>query len=232
MWNIRDFADNAFRPFDFVTRLPRANRSLPVVMSSSTKLKFLATPMATSTGSFSLFLRQFMKPGTLVWDAGAYMGLQWLAAAALAGKPSVIYVFKRGTWLVRILCRTSNLRPFESASVAVFPVAVASAVELRTFGIAKRSRQTSHIEGYGTSQVGGTWERHTVIAITLDWALDQIHIPDLLKADAEGADLEVLHETVDLLKKVRPAVLCEIGDPVALEVSDVFHACSNVLLSE
>ena len=229
MWNIRGFAEKVFRPFVFVRRLPKAHGGLPVVVSPSAGLKFLATPMANIDRQLFAFAREFVKPGAVVWDVGANVGLLSVAAAGLAGASGAVYAFEPDTWLVQLLRRTSTLQPPESAPIAVIPVAVASTVSLRTFDIAKRSRQTSHLEGYGTSQAGGIREQQTVMAVTLDWALDQIRAPDVLKIDVEGAELEVFQGAVDLFKKARPVVLCEVGSAVAEAVSEFFHARNYVL---
>jgi len=200
-----------------------------VVVSPSAGLKFLATPMDKIDPQLFAFVREFVKPGAVIWDVGANVGLLSVAAAGIAGKSGAVYAFEPDTWLVRLLRRTATLQPLTSAPIDVLPVAVASEVALRRFDIAQRSRQTSHLEGYGTSQSGGTRERHTVMAITLDWALAHARLPDVLKIDVEGAELEVLLGSTDLFSKARPVVLCEVGGAVAQQVSDFFHARNYLL---
>ena len=229
MWNLRSLAERIFRPFVFVRHLPAAFRGVPVVVSPSAGLKFLATPMDKIDPQLFAFVREFVKPGSVIWDVGANVGLLSVAAAGIAGKSGAVYAFEPDTWLVRLLRRTATLQPLTSAPIDVLPVAVASEVALRTFDIAQRSRQTSHLEGYGTSQSGGTRERQTVMTITLDWALAQIRMPDVIKIDVEGAELEVLEGAVELFKTARPVVLCEVGATVAQEVSDFFHARNYTL---
>ena len=229
MWNLRSLAEKIFRPFVFVRRLPAAFGDVPVVVSPSAGLKFLATPMEKIDQQLFAFVREFVRPGAVIWDVGANVGLLSVAAAGIAGKSGAVYAFEPDTWLVRLLRRTARLQPSTSAPIDVLPVAVASQVALRTFDIAQRSRQTSHLKGYGTSQSGGTREQHTVMAITLDWALTHARLPDILKIDVEGAELEVLTGSTNLFAKARPVVLCEVGGAVAQEVTDFFHARNYVL---
>ncbi len=231
MWNLRSLAEKIFRPFVFVRHLPGAIGGMPVVVSPSAGLKFLATSMDNIDRQLFAFVREFVKPGAVVWDVGANVGLLSVAAAAIAGKSGAVYAFEPDTWLVSLLRRTAKLQPSTSAAIDVLPVAVASAVALRTFDIARRSRQTSHLEGYGTSQSGGTRERQTVMAITLDWALNHNRLPDVLKIDVEGAELEVLQGAVNLFERARPVVLCEVGATVVQEVTDFFHSRNYVLYS-
>ena len=229
MWSLRSFAEKIFRPFVFVRHMPAAMGGMPVIVSPSAGLKFLATPMHKIDQQLFAFVREFVNPGTVIWDVGANVGLLSVAAAGIAGKSGAVYAFEPDTWLVSLLRRTAALQPSTSAAIDVLPVAVASAVALRTFDIARRSRQTSHLEGYGTSQSGGTQERHTVMAITLDWALAHARLPDVLKIDVEGAELEVLMGSTDLFSKARPVVLCEVGRAVAQQVTDFFHSRNYVL---
>lgn len=229
MPNLRTLAERIFRPFVFLRHLPAAFGGVPVVVSPSAGLKFLATPMGKIDQQLFAFVREFVKPGAVIWDVGANVGLLSVASAAIAGESGAVYAFEPDIWLVKLLRRTANLQPLTSAAIDVLPVAVASAVSLRTFDIAKRSRQTSHLEGYGTSQSGGTRERQTVMAITLDWALTHARLPDVLKIDVEGAELEVLEGSTDLFSKARPVVLCEVGGAVAQQVTEFFHERNYVL---
>ena len=67
------------------------------------------------------------------------------------------------------------------------------------------------------------------ISATLDWALAHARLPDVLKIDVEGAELEVLLGSTELFSKARPVVLCEVGGAVAQQVSDFFHARNYLL---
>jgi FkbM family methyltransferase len=56
--------------------------------------------------------------------------------------------------------------------------------------------------------------------VTLDWYLTEksIREVDLIKLDAEGAELEIFKGAVSLLSRLRrPLILCEINDPVIAE---------------
>jgi len=58
-----------------------------------------------------------------------------------------------------------------------------------------------------------------VAAFNLDWLLSQLPIPNIVKIDVEGAELEVLSNQVRMLKEVRPVIVCEVGSTTADEVT-------------
>ena len=49
---------------------------------------------------------------------------------------------------------------------------------------------------YGSTQMGGVEEQHVVAAFNLDWLVSKLPIPDIIKIDVEGAELEVLSNQV------------------------------------
>ena len=149
-----------------------------------------------------------VKPGSVIWDIGANMGLFSFAAAGLAGRRGHVYAFEPDTFMVSLLRRSARLNSL-AAPVEVIPCAVSDAVSLARFNIAKRSRTSNSLEGFGMSQTGGVREEQTVLTVTLDWAAKQIPMPDVLKIDVEGAELGVFRGAAEVLKAKRPVILFE-----------------------
>jgi hypothetical protein len=50
-----------------------------------------------------------------------------------------------------------------------------------------------------------------VITLSLDWLMERLPIPNIIKIDAEGAEVEILRGGLTLIKKARPIIICEIG---------------------
>jgi FkbM family methyltransferase len=113
-------------------------------------------------------------------------------------------------WLVQLLRRSAREQPSGSAPVQVIPAAVAAEVSLRTLCLATRSRAANHLAEFGTTQTGGEREQQSVVAVTLDWLLESLPAPAVVKIDVEGAELEVLKGANRLFETVRPIVLCEV----------------------
>ena len=59
--------------------------------------------------------------------------------------------------------------------------------------------------------MGGLEEQQVVAAFNLDWLLTRLPIPDVIKIDVEGAELEVLRNQSRMLNQVRPVIICEVG---------------------
>ena len=150
-----------------------------------------------------------VKPGSVVWDVGANMGLFSFAAAGLAGAAGRVYAFEPDTVMVRLMQRSARLNP-AAAPVEVIPCAVSDSLSTARLNIANRSRASNALEGFGLSQAGGVRESHTVLTVSLDWMAEQIPPPDVIKIDVEGAELDVFRGALQLLKSCRPVLIFEM----------------------
>ena len=106
--------------------------------------------------------------------------------------PGLVVALEPDAWLVQLLRRSALEQPAGSASVQVVPAAVASEMSIRTLCLADRSRASNHLAEFGTTQTGGVREQQSVVAVTLDWLLESLPAPSVVKIDVEGAELEVL----------------------------------------
>jgi FkbM family methyltransferase len=150
-----------------------------------------------------------VKPGSVVWDVGANMGLFSFAAAGLAGADGRVYAVEPDAVMARLLRRSARLNP-QAAPVEVIPCAVAQDLALAHFQIAERSRASNALEGFQLSQIGGVRETQIVLTVSLDWLADRLPPPDVLKIDVEGAELAVFHGAKNLLKTKRPILIFEL----------------------
>lgn len=167
---------------------------------------------------FSL-AREFVHKDSVVWDVGANVGLFAFSAAHLSGSRGTVIAIEADAWLVGLLRRSSRIQPASSAPVNVIPVAVAESLDLRTFQIAARSRAANSLKGYGSTQTGGAAEEQIVLTASLDWLSERYAMPDVLKIDVEGAELEVLRGAESLLDNKRPTLLCETSGETSFEVT-------------
>ena len=150
-----------------------------------------------------------VKPGSVVWDVGANMGLFSFAAAGLAGVNGRVYAFEPDAVMARLLRRSARLNP-HAASVEVVPCAVAQDLGLAHFEIAQRSRASNALEGFQLSQGGGVRELETVVTVSLDWLAERLPPPDVVKIDVEGAELTVFRGSRQMLKTKRPVLIFEL----------------------
>ena len=118
------------------------------------------------------------------------------------------------------------MKPITSARITVVPIAVASEIALRSLSIAARSRASNALSEYGSTQMGGLEEHHVVAAFNLDWLLSKLPMPDIIKIDVEGAELEVLSNQVRMLNEVRPLIVCEVGSNTTDEITILLTSAS------
>ncbi len=219
---VRGMIENFTRDWVIRRRLSADFSNAPIHVTPSAGLRYLFRPMNSVDTSLLELVKEFVKPGVVVWDIGANIGLFSFAAASMAGSAGLVVALEPDAWLVQLLRRSALEQPAGSASVQVVPAAVASDVSLRTFCLASRSRAANHLAEFGTTQTGGLRERQSVVAVTLDWLLESLPAPSVVKIDVEGAELEVLKGAHRLFETVRPVVLCEVIPASEPGVTDFF----------
>ncbi len=207
---VRGMIENFTRDWVIRRRLSAEFSSAPIHVSPSAGLRYLFRPMNSVDPSLLELVREFVTPGAVVWDVGANVGLFSFAAASMAGAEGLIVALEPDAWLVQLLRRSGLEQPAGSAPVQVIPAAVASEMSIRTLCLAARSRASNHLAEFGTTQTGGEREQQSVVAVTLEWLMESLPAPSLLKIDVEGAELEVLRGASRLFETVRPVVLCEV----------------------
>jgi FkbM family methyltransferase len=188
-------------------------------VSGSAGLKYLARPMDRIDPSLCSLAAEFARPGSVVWDIGANVGLFAFSAAHHAGPEGRVVAFEPDSWLVQLLRRSVSIQPASSAPVEVVPVAVAQECDLRTFNLSSRSRATNALSGYGSREAGPVRESQTVPVVSLDWCAKRRPLPDVIKIDVEGAELEVLTGARYVLEVRRPVILCEVSTRNSAEVT-------------
>ena len=192
-------------------------------VSGSAGLKYLFRSMARIDPALCNLALEFVEPRHVVWDVGANVGLFSFSAAHHAGAHGQVVSFEPDGWLVQLLRRSASRQPASSAPVQVVPVAVAASCDLRTFNLASRSRATNFLSGYGKSDAGSIREAQIVPAVSLDWLAERLPVPDVIKIDVEGAEVEVLTGATRILGTRHPIILCEVSYKRAVEVTALLH---------
>ena len=216
---LRSLVERAARRSAFRRSLPAQVGGAQIYVSGSAGLKYWFRPMKSVDPVLCRLATEFIQSGHVVWDVGANIGLFSFSAAHLAGPSGQVFAFEADLWLAQLLRRSIAIQPSRSGSVRVIPVAVANACDLRVFNIASRSRAANFLAGYGSTQTGGIAEQQTVIAVSIDWLAARLPLPDVLKIDVEGAELEVLAGASDLLERKGPVIICEVCAERSQEVT-------------
>lgn len=154
-------------------------------------------------------VRQFIRPGDTVWDVGGNLGFFAFPAAAKAGSSGRVVVFEPDLFLAHLLRKTADANP--DLNVDILALAASDRQGIAQFNIAERARSTNFLaEASGSTQTGGV--RQTLLApvVSLDFLLNQIPAPNFIKIDVEGAENLVLEGMQQILRDVRPVVMCEV----------------------
>ena len=222
---LRHLAEIASRNVRYRRTLPEQFRKRRLYVSPGCGLSYWRRKLSAADEWLLGMARELVRPGNVVWDIGANLGMFSFSASVMAGPGGSVVAVEADTWLVDLLRRTESLAFSEAASVTILPVAASDQVGIVAFNIAKRARAANHLSGTGSSQSGGIRERHTVVSITLDWLLERTAAPDVVKIDVEGAEEMVLTGATRVLGKARPRILCEVCEHNAVAVTRQLEAC-------
>jgi FkbM family methyltransferase len=223
---VRSLAERLTHRLVVARRLPPPFETTRIYVSSEGGLKYLRPSLACADPALTNLVAEVVRPGSVVWDVGANVGLFTFAAACAATASGTVVAFEPDTWLVGLLRRSARLagRATDRAAVEIVPAAVCASIGLERFHVASRNRATSHLAGFGHDQTGGTRFAQLVPAFTLDHLLAHLPAPDVLKIDVEGAEQTVLEGGSQMLAEVRPTIICEVAAPNADPVGALLRA--------
>jgi len=208
----------------FVMRrhLPTPFDAARIYVSTEGGLRYLRPSLGSADPALLRLAAEVVRPGDVIWDIGANLGLFSFAAAVTAGPSGRVLAVEPDALLVRML-RRSAAANHGHAPVEVLPVAVADDVGVARFHIARRNRSTSHLDGFGTSQTGGIRATELVPTVTLDWLAAHFPMPGVVKIDVEAAELKVLAGGAAVLGTL-PTIICEVAADNAAAAGDLLTA--------
>ncbi len=219
---LRSLLERVSRKVVLKRRLPARVGGQHIYVSPDAALKFWKRNLDHTDPALFDWAAEFIKPGDVVWDVGANVGLFSFAAASLSGPEGQVLAIEADLHLVEILRRSARSQGAETAPVVVLPVAISDEVGVAEFVIAARGRAANHLANtVGSSQAGGVREKIMAMTVTLDWLLERFPAPNILKIDVEGAEHRVLQAAEKLLATHRPNVLCEVHSTNRQTVADI-----------
>lgn len=211
-------------------RLPAELGGHRLYVSPDAALKLWRQDLGQADPLLLRLAAELVRPGATVWDIGANVGLFAFAAAHRAGPSGRVVAVEADDWLAGLVRRSAAGAGPAYAPVDVVAVAVAERACLADLLIAERGRAGNHLGSVaGSTQTGGTREIRKVPAVTLDWLLDWLPAPGLVKIDVEGAEAQCLRGAQRLLSGVRPTIICEVSDENSDAVADLLRGHGYVL---
>lgn len=156
------------------------------------------------------FLSHYLKPGMIVFDVGANIGVYSLLSAKYVGKRGAVHAFEPtpDTFArLRANVELNGFKPIHLNQLAVTEKSGMSMLHLY--------EQNAMNSLAAQDWAGKLFGQVTVKTISLDEYVNANNLPrvDLLKVDVEGAELLVLKGAYGLLSGANPpVVLCEFAD--------------------
>lgn len=192
-------------------RLPRRFGGNPVFVTPDSALSYWKRDLDGPFETLFRWAEAYVARHDVVWDLGANVGLFTFAAAHRAGTKGQVVAIEPDQFLIQLLRRSSECGTPARAPVTVIPAAASDRFGIDRLCLASRGRSANHLASVrGSTMHGGTRRREHVVTFTLDWLAELYPPPNVLKIDVEGAELKVLQGANSLLKKHRPALLCEV----------------------
>jgi FkbM family methyltransferase len=229
---IRQLAERLSRGIVLRRRLPSRFQNLPIYVTPEAGLRYW---LGASRVDLALqgMVEELVKPGSIVWDVGANIGLFSFCAAALAGTSGFVLSIEPDLWLAQLMMRSSrdlSSRRLACSNVQVLCASVSDSNRVSTLEIAERARASNHLlEASGSNQAGSSRYLQPSLSVTLDFLLDYFPAPSVLKIDVETHEASVLRGAQRLLKEARPVILCEVSHQNSDTVTQLLHAANYEL---
>jgi len=144
--------------------------------------------------------------GSTFYDIGANVGFFTLVAAKIVGADGFVVAFEPLPANVRQLEKNVTLNAL--TNVTVIPKAVGSIEGLAGFAVGDDGRDNSRLSE-GPAEGAGEIE---VPVTTVDAAVREhdLRMPDVLKIDVEGSEIEVLRGALQTIRRSRPLIVAEV----------------------
>lgn len=170
--------------------------------------KFILGAMSGEGGGASVYYNRMeteqtaamlneIRPGGTFFDVGANIGYYSILASRLVGPKGKVVSFEPLLRNLSYLQRHVELN--QAANVRILPFAVSNQNTILSFSTGENSAM-GHIDREGSGEV-------LVQAVTLDEIADRLGLlPDIIKMDVEGAEMDVFRGAERIMKEGRPTI--------------------------
>lgn len=230
--SVRSLAEHLSRGVVLRRRLPSKFGRLPIYVTPEAGLRYWSAMSRVDPMLYDM-VEELVKPGLVVWDVGANVGLFSFCAAALAGKSGSVLAIEPDLWLAHLITRSSQrieARRYPSAQVEVLCASISDSNRISKLAIAERARASNYlVEAMGSTQATGARRVQPTVSLTLDFLMEYFPAPSVLKIDAETHEASILKGAERLLKEARPTIWCEVSAENSDEVTKLLHAAKYQL---
>lgn len=229
---IRGVAEHFSRGVVFRRRLPSRFRRLPLYVTPEAGLRYWLSMSRVDPILYEM-AQELVKPGSVVWDIGANVGLFSFCAAALSGPSGFVLSVEPDLWLANLITRSAqqlSAEKYACSPIHVLCGSISDSIRISELQIAERARASNQLaETTEATQGGGSRYSQTTICTTLDFLLSRFPAPSVLKIDVESHEVSVLKGALKLLKTARPVIWCEVLDENSEEVTSLLRSAGYEL---
>ena len=230
--SIRGWVEYLSRGVVLRRRLPPKFGRFPIYVTPEAGLRYWSAMSQVDPVLYSM-AEEIVKPGSVVWDVGANVGLFSFCAAALAGQSGLVLAIEPDFWLAHLINRSSQgleAGQYTCAPVEVLCASISDSNRISRLAIAKRARASNYlIQAGGSSEAKGARCVQPTVSLTLDFLLEYFPAPSVLKIDAETHEAGVLKGAQRLLQEARPTIWCEVSAENSDEVTKLLHSAKYQL---
>lgn len=228
---LRRFAEYLARPLVLQRRLPAEFGRRVIYLSPHNRLRALSPRLEDFEPELMSAAKRFVKPSMCIWDIGANMGMFSLCAAHQA-KHGMVLALEPDPFNLNLLHRSAAHASNRDLNLTILPLAISDQVGLLPLQIGMRNRATNSLQGAAHgSQMGGVRQIIQVMSVTLDWLAKRFPPPDLIKCDAEGAEIWILRGGAEIFSRHRPMLLIEVPQENAQVCSEILKAHNYALFA-
>lgn len=208
-WRFSDFLSRHFKSLHSVPIQTEAGQLFADLRIGSARA-ILTSPRYLS-GEAEV-MRQFVRPGDVVFDIGAHLGFYTLLLSKLAGESGKVFAFEPNPELLPSLRRTLE----EPRNVQLFEIALSD----KSGGIELYVPEDASMASLSDWTKGSAGNVHSVLCEmkVLDemYTAGMIKLPNFVKCDVEGAELLVFAGAKKIFDRVdAPVVLFELNKKAA-----------------
>lgn len=164
------------------------------------------------------FCREFVTPGSVVWDFGGHLGSFAFPAAFCAGSGGFVLSLEPDPFLSGLMIKTESERPPACAPCTILTAAAGRIPGFATLEVPERSRAANALSGMShSSQRGGIRQHFDVPVVTVEQLAERYPRPQVVKMDIEGAELDALMGGEEVFASCRPVMMLEVYEHIAEE---------------
>jgi len=188
--SIRGLAEKLSRGKVLRRHLPRRFGNLLMYVTPEAGLRYWGTLSNVDSVLYGM-AEELVRPGAVVWDIGANVGLFTFCSSSLSGTSGFVLAIEPDVWLAHLITRSAQASPRDRCSnVGVLCASVSDSIGVPQLQIAERARASNYLtEASGSTQALGSRGVQPTVTVTLDSLLDYFPAPSVLKIDVETHEI-------------------------------------------